>query len=206
MKFFLSLLLVLTFSCFNKEQVVKNPCQYEAFSKDIAKYSQAELIKLVKSLESLSYKDSIRSGCQKVMLARAYLALGNASKASDYFSKAAKKIPELADYFMLAKADCELKKQNFLEAHNIAKALTDSQTFILYPQYANRVRYLLAEIAISQKDDQRIIKTHEELLAKGFKENDILLFNLATALSNIGEHEKANDVYKKLLINFPDSA
>lgn len=202
---FVYLFLFLFSSCTIREGILKNPCQQEAFANDIAKYSQAELLKLAKNLESLSYKDSVHSGCQKVMLARVYLALNNASVASDYFSKAAKKMPELSDYFLLAKADCELKKQNFDQAHNIAKALLSSQTFMLSPQYASRVRQMLADIAVMQKDDQRVIKTHEDLLAKGYKEDEVLLFNLAAALSNIGEHQKANEVYKKLLINFPTS-
>jgi hypothetical protein len=204
MKFIYCLILLFVSSCLVKDGMLKDNCEHEAFSADIAKYSKAELTNLLKTLESRSFR-GLHGGCKDAIFAKIHVALGNASQASDYFSKAAKKLPELSDYFLLAKADCELKKQKFDEAHNIAKALLNSQSFTISPQYAFKVRQILADIAVKQKDDFQIIKTHEDLLSKGYQENEVLLFNLAVALSNIGEHEKANDVYKKLLVNFPTS-
>lgn len=205
MNFVYFLLLFFISSCFTKEGILKDPCQHEAFNKDIAKYSQAELLRLAKNLESLTFRDSVKSSCQREMLAKVYVGLASSSKASDYFSKAAKKMPELQDYFLLAKADCEYKKQNFDQAQSITKALLSSHAYMHSPQYATRVRQMLADIAVAERDDQRVVKTHEDLLAKGYQEDEVLLFNLASALTNIGEHEKANEVYKKLLVNFPTS-
>lgn len=192
-------------SCFVKGSTLKNPCQSEVFLKDIASYSKAELVKLASVLEANSYANKTFDGCRAALLGQVYLAQDRMSEASDYFSFAAKKLPELSDYFLLAKANAEIKKHNFDQANRIANALIGSQASVLSPQFALRVRQVLADIAVQKKDDQQIINTHRELLAKGYTENEALLFNLAAALTNVGEHQKANEVYKRLLIYFPIS-
>lgn len=192
-------------ACLTKGGIPKHPCQGNEFLKDIAHYSKPELTKLARVLESSTYAGASNNGCRAALLGQVYLALEKMSKASDYFSIAARKLPELSEYFLLAKARAELKKQNFDQAHKIASSLLDSKTALLSSQFSLRVRKVLADIATEKKDDHQIIETHRALLAKGFPENEVLLFNLATALINIKEHQKANEIFKKLLINFPAS-
>jgi soluble lytic murein transglycosylase len=190
-------------SCLVKMGIPKNPCQNKNFLKSLNNYSKAELVKLARILESSSYGSIKNDGCHQALLAKIYLATDRMSKASDYFSLAAKKIPELNEYFMLAKANAEIKRQNFNLANKILTALLNSSRNAITPYFFLRVRKVLADIAVKQKDDQQIIKTHYELLEKGYSENEVLLFNLATALTNVGEYQKANEVYRRLLIYFP---
>ena len=90
-------------------------------------------------LESGSYGNQRSSGCKDALLGKVYLSLDRMSKASDYFSEAAKKLPELAEYFLLAKAHAEFKQQNYNQSLNIANALLD-YSGKLSPQFAIKVR------------------------------------------------------------------
>lgn len=192
-------------SCLVKAQrVIKNPCQSEELINDIKNYSKAELAALKKSLESNSYDDEKDSGCRAALLGSIYFTQERMSAASDYFSKAAKKLPEFRNYFLLAKAHAQTARHDYVQAKNIATALLNSPGS-LNSQFALRVRKVLADIAVQTKDNHQIIKTHQDLLAKGYLENEIILFNLAAALSKVSDHKRANEVYKKLLINFPVS-
>lgn len=189
--------------CISSMKVPKNPCLADEFLEDIDRYSRGELTKLVNILESSSTGTS--NACKTALLAKIYFSLSRMSLASDYFSKAALQLPELGHYFLLAKAQAELKQHNFNQAFSIANTLLESSPAPT-PQFALRIKKVLADIAVAEKDNQHIIKTHQALLGNGLSEHEALLFNLATALSNAGEHEKANDVYKRLLIRFPTSA
>lgn len=207
MRYFICYILVfflIAFSgCFFNASLPKYPCQNDEFLKDISRFKKSELQKLARVLESSTYGSYQDNGCRHALLARVYLALERMSEASDYFSMAAKKLPEIKDYFLLAKAHVELKRQNFDDAYKIANALLSSRAASFSPQFTLRIRQVLADIAVLKKDDQQIIQTHQNLLAKGYAENEVLLFNLATALTNIGEYERANEIYRKLLVNFP---
>lgn len=201
----LILLLPLLNSCITKTGTLKHPCFGEEFLQDIHHLTKDELAKLARLLEASSYPNSEKSGCRAALLGQVYFAQERTSLASEYFSQAAQKLPELSDYFLLAKARVELKRRDFDQAQRIAHALLDSHTSALSPSFSLRVRRVLADVAAHKKDDVQIIKTHQELLDHGFKENEALLFNLASSLSNIGEHKRADEVYKRLLINFPTS-
>jgi soluble lytic murein transglycosylase len=197
--------MVILNSCLTKTGLPKNLCQIDEFLKDISHYTKSELAKLARVLESSSAAHSGNSGCRAALLGQVYLAQEHMSKASDYFSLAARQLPEINEYFLLAKANAEIRNQNLDHASKITNALLSSHASMLSPQFSLRIRQVLADIAVQKKDDQQIIKTHRDLLEKGFTENEALLFNLAAALTNVGEHKKANEVYKRLLIHFPIS-
>ena len=63
-----------------------------------------------------------------------------------------------------------------------------------------RIMQVLAEVAVKQKDHQQIIKTHQWLKNNGYDDKEALLFNLGTALGLMGDHQKADDIFKQLLI------
>jgi soluble lytic murein transglycosylase len=201
--FFLPLWLT---SCYVNSNLPKHPCQSEEYLKDISHYSEAELKRLARIFESSSYAAAGNSGCRAALLGRLYMALDRMSEASSYFLQASQKLPEISEYFLLARAHAEVKKQNFDDAHNIVNALLAAKGSLFTSQFSLRLRQILADIAVQKKDNQQIIKTHEQLLKQGYGEDEALLFNLATALANVGEHTKANEVYKKLLISFPLSS
>lgn len=187
-------------ACVHKAGVVGNFCNREEFLHDLTSYRKADLDKLIRVLES-SNANAREGGCRAALLARAYYAAGSMSDASDYFSKAAEHIPEFHDYFMLAKADAEVRRFNFDQARRITDAVM-AHTGVPN-NFAMRIRTILADIAVLEKNDRKIINTHEQLLNNGYGESDAILFNLASALMNVGEYDKANSVYKRLLINFP---
>lgn len=192
-------------SCLTKLGTIKHPCYGDEFFSDISRLSPSELSKLARMLEASHYPNQEKNGCRAALLGQVYFAQERVSLASEYFSEAAKKLPELANYFLLAKARTELKRRNFDQAQQIAYALLDSHTSVYSPAFALRVRRILADIAAQKKDDHQIIKTHQDLLKSGFREDEALLFNLATSLDSTGEHQTADEVYKRLLINFPAS-
>jgi soluble lytic murein transglycosylase-like protein len=191
-------------SCLTIREAPKDPCLAEDFLKDIDNYSRSELLKLVRILESSSSGNHKSSACKDALLGKIYFSLERMSLASDYFSDAAKKMPDLAQYFLLAKAHAEFKRNNYNQAQAIANALLESSK-TLSPQFALKTRKILADIALKEKDNQQIIKTHQAMLNNGYSANEALLFNLATALANAGAHEKANEIYKRLLTQFPTS-
>lgn len=192
-------------SCITKVGTIKHPCYGDDFINDIRHLSKAELAKLARVLEANSYPSQEKSGCRAALLGQVYFAQERASLASEYFSLAAEKLPELRDYFMLTKARVEIARRDFDQAQRIAHALFDSHTALLSPAFSVRIRRILADVAVHKKDDYLIIKTHQDLLNGGFRENEAILFNLASSLAKVGEHQKADDIFKQLLVNFPTS-
>lgn len=191
-------------ACITRISALKNPCQAQVLTRDISGLSRAELEHLAKVIGSSSYGNPQKCGCQAALLGRINFALENMTQASNYFSTAAKKLPDLSHYFLLAKAQAEAKKHSFDVATKTANAILNANSLPL--QFSLRARLVLADIAVTNKNHHEIIRTHQDLLDRGFKENDVLLFNLAQSLKSLGEFKKADEVYKRLLIDFPGSA
>lgn len=203
--FIFFLIILLLNSCAINEATIKNPCRSNIFVKELASFPKSELIKLASSLDKSSYSHHKEEGCRLALLGQIYFAQQRMSLASEYFSLAQKKLPELSEYFLLAKAKAEQKNHNLLPASQLAKAILNSPLAHSSLQFALQVRRVLADIAMLEKDHHQIIKTHQDLLTKGYTENEVVLFNLASSLTAVGEHKKANDIYKKLLVTFPTS-
>lgn len=187
-------------SCFTKQNT-KRSCKEFFIHKDINHYSKKELEDLLKAIRSRAYGSS--DGCHDALMGKIHSLLKNSTTASQYFLSATKKLPEFKDYFLLAKAQEELKKNHLETAFGIAHALIKSNGFGKFSHFNLLTKKILADIALAQKDDIQIVKTHQDLIDKGYQEDDILLFNLATSLNNIGEYKKANQVFKKLITKFP---
>jgi soluble lytic murein transglycosylase len=192
-------------SCFGFSFENQNPCRYEGLALAIKSFSKADLDSLAKTLSSKSYGNDEQDACQKALLAQISFAQGRMSEAANYFSLAAKKMPELSHYFLLAKAHAELRQDNFNQAQQTSSALLQSLSPSLSNNFLNRAKKILAEIAVRQKDYHQIIRTHEELLEKGYREDEAFLFNLGNALSMLGETAKADKIFKRLLMKFPAS-
>lgn len=184
---------------------IKNPCRSGDFLKDLEKFSKSELIKLEQKLKSASYDQSNQDGCRDALLGRINEAKGSMSDASQYFSMAMQKMPELEPYFMLAKAGAELKNRDYLQAKQIATALLNSKASIPSTKFHARIQQILSEVALFEKDHHQVIKTHQELIARGYGDQEALLFNLGTSLGIMGEHQKSDDIFKQLLIRHPSS-
>lgn len=197
-------MLFLIFLGFTNTRII-NPCAGIAFMGDLARLSEQTLDRLAQDLGDKSSSSS-EEGCRNALLGRITMAQGKHSEASNYFSRAALSLPELSDYFQLAKAHAELRNQDFKEATSIANALLNSQSALLSAQFKIRTQQILAEIAFKEKDHQQIIKTHSELLGRGLSDDKVLLFNLAASLGHMGEHEKADEIFKQLLLRFPLSS
>jgi len=183
-----------------------NPCRNDDFLSNLENMSKKELAQIEHDLKNKSLANINQEGCLAAILARINLAHNNPSEASRYFSIAATKLPELRDYFMLAKAFAELKNNNYLQAKNLASALLDSHVAPGSAHFRTRIMEVLAEVALKEKDTQQVIKTHQELLDRGYGDKEALLFNLGTSLGLMGEHQKSDDVFKQLLIRFPSSS
>ena len=172
--FHLFLIVVLSTSCITKVGTISQPCYGDEFLKDVRSLSREELAKLARVLEASTYPSQEKSGCREALLGQVYFAQERTSLASEYFSRAAQKLPSFSDYFLLAKAHVEMKRRDFDQAQQIARALLDSHTAVYSPAFALRVRRVLADIAANKKDDHQIIRTHQDLLHSGFKEDEAL--------------------------------
>jgi soluble lytic murein transglycosylase len=205
-KFIIILCLVILGSCLSTTRNIKNPCKSGDFLRQFDTISQKELDQIEYDLKLQVYANNNEfEGCRAALLGRINLARNSPSEASRYFSIAAKKLPELDDYFILAKAFAEVKNNNYIQAKNLATALFDSHVAPGSTHFRMRIQQVLAEVALKQKDHRQIIKTHEELLLRGYGDKEALLFNLAMSLSFMGEHQKADDVFKQLFIRYPSS-
>ena len=203
-KFILISLFIITCSCLLTARSNFNPCKNN-FLHILDSLSPKDLEKLESELKNQKYNNDEQEGCQAVFLGRIKLAQGSNGEASRYFGVAAKKIPELRDYFILAKAWAELKNHDYLEAKNLATSLLNTHINFGPTNFLSRINHILAQVALKQKDHQQIINTHQELLKQGYGDKEALLFNLATSLSIMGEHKKSDDILKKLITNYPSS-
>ena len=182
-----------------------DPCAGINHLGDLKTLSDQKLKELAADFKQQSYDSPKKEGCRDAILGRINVARGLSSEASRYFSRAAQSLPELSDYFLLAKANAELRNQDFMQAKNIASALLDAQSALLSAQFKVRLNQVLAEIAFKQKDHLQIIKTHQELLNRGLSNEKALLFNLALSLKTMNRFEEADETLKRLLIHFPSS-
>lgn len=201
----LALVIAGSSSCLTKMGLVKNPCSGENFLKDLDSLNQGDIEKLARTLEANNYPHAQKNGCRAALLGQVYARQNNLELSSRYFAEAAEKLPELRQYFLLAQANLEVKRSNFLAAQQMSLALLNSQAQGYSPAFYLRVRAVLADIALQQKDDVAIIKTHRDLLSKGYQENEALLFNLGTALLRTGKEHDANEIFKRLMVEYPAS-
>lgn len=119
------------------------------------------------------------------------------------FAKAAHDVPELAPYFLAAQAHAELDDKNYEKAKILAHNLLTSPS-ALPKIVVLRLKKIMADLAVINRDDQAIIVTHHELIALGAQTEGTLL-SLAQAFTRVGQHNKAHDIYKRLMVNFPAS-
>ena len=197
--------LVLFGSCLSTAGIF-NPCRNDDFLQNLDKISSKELAQIERDLKNKKYTGKDQEGCGAAILARISLAHNSPREAARYFSIAAQKLPELSDYFILAQAFAELKTSNYLQAKNLASALLDAHVAPGSAHFRTRIMQVLAEVALKEKDHQQVIKTHQELVSRGYGDKEALLFNLGTSLGLMGEHQKADDIFKQLLIRFPNSS
>lgn len=188
-----------------KAKDLGDPCAGMDFLGDLKNFSNQKLSQLAADFKRKSYDSVKKTGCRDAILGRINVARGFSSEASLYYSRAAKSLPELSTYFLLAKANAELRSRNFLQAKNIANALLDSHSALLSAQLKARLHQILAEVAFEQKDHLQIIKTHQELINRGLSNDKALLFNLAISLKTMNRHEEADETLKRLLVQFPTS-
>jgi soluble lytic murein transglycosylase len=198
---FLGSLLLLS-ACFPK--VRQLPRLYQTDLASPVQLSEAEAGKLKKVFLGRGV-EAKEQGYIAALLGNFYSQQKNFKDAAQYFAIAAEKVPDLEPYFRLAEMRAAAELENFERAKNIANALLTTPNIPGQKNLSLRVKGLLSEIAVKEKNYHQIIKTHEDLLKDGFRESDAFLFNLAFAMSKIGEQKKANEVYKRLLINFPSS-
>lgn len=199
----LSAITLLMNSCLLKTIKPTDPCSNTQLSIDLSRYTKAELAQLEKSLLRSSDGSRLQVACRQAVLARLYLDQGNTTKSSNFYSRAAEELPELSDYFMLAKAKAEFKGGHFIQAKTIAQALLNSPAESLPAGIASRIKHILAEIAVKEQDHQQVVESHQELLKDNIGVNESLLKNLASSLKHIGHHQRADEIYKQLLIRYP---
>lgn len=207
MKNILQTLIILAFftaisACIVKAVKPTDPCRSKEFAGNLSNYSKNELEHLEKILKNNSYAKPGENGCQAALLAKLYIEQGRMSEASNSFALAAQKIPELRDYFMLAKAKTELKAGHYQDAKKIAQSLLESKQS---SKFINKVHQLLADLAVILKDDQQIIETHKQVLKDSGAENEDRLYNLAQSLSKLGKIDEADEVFRQLLVRYPSS-
>lgn len=186
-------------ACIVKAVKPTDPCRSKEFAGNLSNYKKSELEHLEKILKNSSSREN---GCQAALLAKLYIVQGRMGEASNSYALAAQKMPELRDYFMLAKAKTEFKAGHYQNAHKIAQSLLGSKQS---NRFLNKVHQLLADIAVVLKDDQQIIETHRQVLKDSGAENEDRLFNLAQSLSKLGKIEEADEVFKQLLVRYPSS-
>ncbi len=198
------LALVFLGSCFFKTSVIKNPCHSPEFLDDLEKLSKQDLRSLKKVFKHQTHQNSSQNACVAALLAKIYLVQGDGEKASHFYSIAAEREPDFADYFLLAKASAEVKNGRWEEAKAIAKAMLNTETFKKSKSFAHNVHRVLAQVAVQQADNAQIIETHRILL-DGFEENESLLLALANALKKAGEKDKYRETLKRILVKYPTS-
>jgi soluble lytic murein transglycosylase len=204
LKFIIISCLVLFGSCLSTAGIF-NPCRNNNFLSNLDQIDKKELLQIEQDLKNKKYTNNNYEGCRSALLARLSLIHNNPREASRYFARAAEKMPELRDYFILAQAFAELKNNSHAQAKNLAMALLDTHRAPGSAHFRTRIMQVLAEVALKQKDHQQVIKTHQELLDRGYGDKEALLFNVGTSLSIMGEHKKADEIFKQLLIRFPTS-
>lgn len=190
-------------SCNFRSSIIKNPCRCQDIIYNLDQIDKKDLYYLQNKLKHRSYKNMQDKVCNLALLAQINYALKEFTLASDYFKKAAQKLPGLAPYFLFAAANIELEQTNYKAAKKIAESLVFMNQAIFSKKFEFKIYNLLLDISIKEKDKKSIFFNHNYLIKNGFKENETLLFNLAKALEELGEHQYANTIYKKLLINFP---
>lgn len=203
--FVLLLIISILNSCTLKTIKPTDPCINNQSSIDISHHNKSELAQLEKYLLKSSGGSKLQVACRQAVLARLYLDQGHTAKASNFYSRAAEELPELGDYFMLAKAKAEFKGGHFIQAKNIAQAVLRSPVNKLSASIAARIKHMLAEIAVKEQDHPKIIESHQELLKDEIGVNESLLKNLSNSLKHMGHHQQADEIYKQLLIRFPRS-
>ncbi|MCA9508907.1 MAG: transglycosylase SLT domain-containing protein [Myxococcales bacterium] len=202
---FFSLALVLLFfnACLAKK-IIKpsDPCLAKEFAQNISHYTSHELLQLEKLLKNRFGLSQTQYGCQSALLGKLYMAQGRMNEASSSFGIAAQKLPDLQDYFMLAKAKTEFKNSNLQIAQKIVESVLKSKHS---SAFVNKAHRLLADIALAKQEDTSIVETHRQILRDSGAKNKDHLFNLALSLSKLGNTNEADDVFKQLLIRFPTS-
>ncbi len=190
-------------SCLVKAIKPSDPCNTKEFANNLSYFSKNEVAELEKLIAKRPDSADYRCGCQAGLLGKLYLAQGRPRQAANSFALAAAKLPELSDYFMLAKAKAEYKSGNYQSAKNIATSLLKAQQSV---KFMTRVHQLLADLAVKSQDHQQIIETHKRVLRDAGAENEDRLYKLAFSLSKLGNNKEADEIFKQLLIRYPTSA
>lgn len=196
-------LILIIVSCNFSSRIIKNPCQCHDIIYNLHQIDRKDLYHLQNRLKNITYKNMQDKACNLALLAQINYSLKEFTLASDYFKKAAQKLPDLAPYFLFATANIEVERMNYRDAKKIAESLVFMNQAIFSKKFELKIHNLLLDISIKEKDKKNIFFNHDYLIKKGFRENEALLFNLAQTLEELGEKEYADNIYKKLLINFP---
>src|SRR6516164_10260857 len=106
LKFIIISCLVLFGSCLSTAGIF-NPCRINNFLSNLDQIDKKELLQIEQDLKNKKYTNNNYEGCRSALLARLSLIHNNPREASRYFARAAEKMPELRDYFILAQAFAE---------------------------------------------------------------------------------------------------
>lgn len=198
--FFLVLAILSGNSCSVKS--LQSPCSKPFLPKNILKLDQNNLLSLKSSLKN-DLKCN-KKGCPNALLAYIYSLEGKLDFSEEHIAKAIKELPEFEPYLLFMSAKNNAEKNNYKQAKTIIESILGKKSFQNQNLFL-RTKFLLADIAMQEKDYNKSSKLYHELLEKGYSQKEVLLYNLAFSLEKTGNMQEANEVYKRLLTEFPSS-